>query len=245
MNLETLGAQALCVLTRTLTGARILWLGAVPTAAPRVYFANHTSHGDFALIWSLLPEDLRVRTRPVAGADYWLKGKLRTWIAQHVIHAVLVEMFCRYLASPAKSHKGKPFMAEDEDQIYQDAVREQGLEPYAVFGNINDVPFRDYDGMANVHVKDFLPLEEAFDMNMHILSFDPGASHNIVETHVQEHGAYIYEGQGTYNLDNEWYLTKKEDFLWMGAFSLQAGYGIGREPFSYIYSKDCNRDVEI
>lgn len=121
----------------------------------------------------------------------------------------------------------------------------QGLEPYAVFGNINDVPFRDYDGMANVHVKDFLPLEEAFDMNMHILSFDPGASHNIVETHVQEHGAYIYEGQGTYNLDNEWYLTKKEDFLWMGAFSLQAGYGIGREPFSYIYSKDCNRDVEI
>lgn len=122
----------------------------------------------------------------------------------------------------------------------------QGLEPYAVFGNINDVPFRDYDGMANVHVKDFLPLEEeVFDMNMHILSFDPGASHNIVETHVQEHGAYIYEGQGTYNLDNEWYLTKKEDFLWMGAFSLQAGYGIGREPFSYIYSKDCNRDVEI
>ena len=47
--------------------------------------------------------------------------------------------------------------------------------------------------MANVHVKDFLPVNEAFDMNMHILSFDPGASHNICETHVQEHGAYIYE----------------------------------------------------
>lgn len=91
MSLETLGAQALCVLTRTLTGARILWLGAVPTAAPRVYYANHTSHGDFALIWSLLPDDLRVRTRPVAGADYWLKGRLRTWVAQRVIHAVLVD----------------------------------------------------------------------------------------------------------------------------------------------------------
>ncbi|MCN6219578.1 hypothetical protein MLP48_15740, partial [Escherichia coli] len=26
----------------------------------------------------------------------------------------------------------------------------------------------------------------------------------------------------------------------------QAGYGVGRgEAFSYIYSKDCNRDVEI
>ena len=131
--------------------------------------------------------------------------------------------------------------------LYKQAYIEhpKGLKPWTVFGNINEVPFRDYDEMANVHVKDFLPLDEAFDMNMHILSFDPGASHNICETHVQEHGAYIYEGQGTYKLDDDWYLTKKEDFLWMGAFSVQAAYGIGRGPFSYIYSKDCNRDVEI
>lgn len=121
----------------------------------------------------------------------------------------------------------------------------QGLQPWVVFGNANDIAFRDYDGMANVHVKDFLPVNEAFDMNMHILSFDPGASHNICETHVQEHGAYIYEGEGMYILDNKWIPVKKEDFLWMGAFSMQAGYGIGREPFSYIYSKDCHRDVEI
>lgn len=131
--------------------------------------------------------------------------------------------------------------------LYKQAYIEhpKGLKPWTVFGNINEVPFRDYDEMANVHVKDFLPLDEAFDMNMHILSFDPGASHNICETHVQEHGAYIYEGEGTYLLDDNWYLTKKEDFLWMGAFSVQAAYGIGRGPFSYIYSKDCNRDVEI
>ena len=121
----------------------------------------------------------------------------------------------------------------------------KGLMPWSVFGNINEVAFRDYDGMANVHVKDFLPVEEAFDMNMHILSFDPGASHNICETHVQEHGAYIYEGEGMYLLDDTWYTTKKEDFLWMGAFSVQAGYGIGRGPFSYIYSKDCTRAVAI
>lgn len=131
--------------------------------------------------------------------------------------------------------------------LYKQAYIEhpKGLKPWTVFGNINEVPFRDYDEMANVHVKDFLPLDEAFDMNMHILSFDPGASHNICETHVQEHGAYIYEGEGTYLLDDNWYLTKEEDFLWMGAFSVQAAYGIGRGPFSYIYSKDCNRDVEI
>ena len=120
-----------------------------------------------------------------------------------------------------------------------------GLEPYTVFGNTNDIAWADYDGMANVHIKDLLPIEQNFDMNMHILSFDPGASHNIIETHVQEHGAYVYEGQGCYLLDDDWYLIQKEDFIWFGPYCKQASYGVGREPFTYIYSKDCHRDVEI
>ena len=77
------------------------------------------------------------------------------------------------------------------------SVGPQVREPWIVFWIINEIAFRDYDEMAIVHVKDFLPVNEAFDMNMHILSFDPGASLNICETHVQEHGAYIYEGEGT------------------------------------------------
>lgn len=120
-----------------------------------------------------------------------------------------------------------------------------GLEPYIVFGNTNDIAWADYDGMPNVHIKDLLPIEECFDMNMHVLSFDPGASHNIIETHVQEHGAYVYEGQGCYLLDDDWYLIQKEDFIWFGPYCKQASYGVGREPFTYIYSKDCHRDVEI
>ena len=120
-----------------------------------------------------------------------------------------------------------------------------GLAPYAVFGNVNAIQWTDYDGMANVHIKDLLPVEEAFDMNMHILSFDPGTSHNIIETHVQEHGAYVYEGQGCYLLDEDWYLIQEEDVIWFGPYCKQASYAVGRGPFSYIYSKDCNRDVEI
>ncbi|SUO96917.1 (S)-ureidoglycine aminohydrolase [Suttonella ornithocola] len=120
-----------------------------------------------------------------------------------------------------------------------------GLEPYVVFGNVNDIEWADYDGMANVHIKDLLPIEQCFDMNFHILSFDPGASHNIIETHVQEHGAYVYEGQGCYLLDEDWYLIKPEDFIWFGPYCKQASYAVGRGPFSYIYSKDCHRDVEI
>jgi len=89
--LDSLSAYALCVFTKALTGARMLWIGCAPAATTRVYFANHNSHGDFALIWACLPDDLRERTRPVAGADYWLKGKLRTYIAQRVIRAVLID----------------------------------------------------------------------------------------------------------------------------------------------------------
>ena len=35
--------------TKTLTGARMLWIGCAPSANVRVYYANHNSHGDFAL----------------------------------------------------------------------------------------------------------------------------------------------------------------------------------------------------
>lgn len=89
--LDTLCAKALCVFTKALTGARMIWEGCAPAVTPRVYYGNHNSHGDFALIWACLPDDLRDRTRPVAGSDYWLKGKLRTFVAQRVIRAVLID----------------------------------------------------------------------------------------------------------------------------------------------------------
>lgn len=121
----------------------------------------------------------------------------------------------------------------------------EGHEPYVVTGNVNDIDFVIYDEMENVFIKDLLPCELGFDMNMHILSFDPGASHSIVETHVQEHGMYILSGEGMYLLDETWMGIKKDDFVWFGSYCPQCSYGVGREPFAYIYSKDCNRDVEI
>lgn len=120
-----------------------------------------------------------------------------------------------------------------------------GRAPFNVFGNTNDIEWVDYDGMSNVHLKDLLPVNEAFDMNMHILSFDPDGCHPFVETHVQEHGAYLYEGEGLYMMGEDWIHVKAEDFMWFGPFTKQAVYATGRGPLTYIYSKDCNRDVEI
>lgn len=139
----------------------------------------------------------------------------------------------------------KPAKAFLYKRIYD---RVEGLEAHTVISNINDVPWVEYEGMKDVLVKDFLPAASdlGFDMNFHILSFKPGACHGYVETHFQEHGAYIYSGQGVYNLENEWVPVKKGDYLFMGAYCLQAAYGVGRdEDFAYIYSKDCNRDVRL
>jgi (S)-ureidoglycine aminohydrolase len=123
----------------------------------------------------------------------------------------------------------------------------EGYRPHTAFGHADQLPAAEYEGMKDVHVTDLLPVgDPAFDMNFHILSFARGASHGYIETHVQEHGALILSGEGMYNLDNEWMPVKQGDYIFMAAYALQAGYGIGpSEDFSYIYSKDCHRDEEI
>jgi 1-acyl-sn-glycerol-3-phosphate acyltransferase len=84
-------ATAVAVFARLVTGVRGEWRGCAPVARRRVYFANHRSHADFVLIWTVLPAPLRRLTRPVAGADYWLKGRLRTFVGERVFRAVLID----------------------------------------------------------------------------------------------------------------------------------------------------------
>jgi 1-acyl-sn-glycerol-3-phosphate acyltransferase len=91
MKLDDFAAAAICRFARTLTGVRARWQGVAPTAGSRVYFANHTSHADFVLVWACLPDDLRERTRPVAGLDYWNRDALRRYAANRLFRAVLID----------------------------------------------------------------------------------------------------------------------------------------------------------
>jgi 1-acyl-sn-glycerol-3-phosphate acyltransferase len=77
--------------TRFLTGAQCRWLGCGPEDTQRIYFANHSSHVDFVLLWATLPRVLRAKTRPVAAADYWDRGPIRRYFLRRVFHGVLVE----------------------------------------------------------------------------------------------------------------------------------------------------------
>jgi 1-acyl-sn-glycerol-3-phosphate acyltransferase len=89
--LAAVTGTAIVVFARLLTAPRARWQGCAPEPRQRVYFANHTSNGDFILIWSALPPLLRRMTRPVAAADYWLTTPPRRFIGREVFDAVLIE----------------------------------------------------------------------------------------------------------------------------------------------------------
>ena len=87
----TLASSVVTGMARLVTGVRGNWQGSLPDRRPRIYFANHRSHGDFVLIWTVLPRALRRLTRPVAAADYWGQGGIRQYFGRHVFDAVLVD----------------------------------------------------------------------------------------------------------------------------------------------------------
>jgi 1-acyl-sn-glycerol-3-phosphate acyltransferase len=74
---------------RLISGVQVIWREGPPPARQSVFFANHTSHLDFVVLWSSLPRAMRKQTRPVAAQDYWHHG-LRRALAVDVFNAILV-----------------------------------------------------------------------------------------------------------------------------------------------------------
>jgi 1-acyl-sn-glycerol-3-phosphate acyltransferase len=84
-------AGIIAAFARAVSGVQVRWSdGFSDTARRRIYFANHTSHLDFVVLWSALPAGVRARTRPVAAKDYWESG-VKAYLAQNVFRAVLVQ----------------------------------------------------------------------------------------------------------------------------------------------------------
>ena len=81
----------LTVIARSLALTSVRFLNGVPDTRQRVYFANHASHLDFMVLWSSLPRAVRLKTRPVAGRDYWERSRLRRYFARYIFRAVLLD----------------------------------------------------------------------------------------------------------------------------------------------------------
>ena len=85
-------SKALVWLARLLCGARPRWVAEPEDLTrQRIYFANHTSHMDFVVLWSVLPRSMRGFTRPVAARDYWEAGAIRRYLSKHVFRSVLID----------------------------------------------------------------------------------------------------------------------------------------------------------
>ena len=78
-------------LARLIAGGSAQWHTDPAADRQRIFFANHSSHLDFVLIWSYLPPELRALARPVAARDYWERGRLRRYFARDVFNAVLID----------------------------------------------------------------------------------------------------------------------------------------------------------
>jgi len=102
-----LTGHAIMLFARLVTAVRGEWVGVEPVPRIRIYFSNHVSHGDFVLIWTTLPARVRHRTRPVAGADYWLGSKFRRFIGENVFRAVLIERPPKPAADATPTDKSK------------------------------------------------------------------------------------------------------------------------------------------
>lgn len=88
---QKIQTRMIAALARFASGATARWIGTSPAPTQRIYFANHTSHLDALVLWALLPESSRCRTRPVAARDYWGCTLLRRYLAMQIFHAVLIE----------------------------------------------------------------------------------------------------------------------------------------------------------
>lgn len=130
--LAALTAFAITSAARLLTGARALWLGCTAQPTQRLYYANHSSHGDFVLLWASLPPELRKRTRPVAGADYWQKPGVRSFLINKVFNGVLVDRERKEGTNPLQAMLDA-LDAGDSLIIFPEGTRNLGDEPLLPF----------------------------------------------------------------------------------------------------------------
>jgi (S)-ureidoglycine aminohydrolase len=109
---------------------------------------------------------------------------------------------------------------------------------------VEPVPMPDTDGAWGTTL--FVdPADLRHDMQVTIVTLQPGASIPFAETHVMEHGLYVLQGKAVYLLNQDWVEVEAGDFMWLRAFCPQACTAAGPVPFRYLLYKDVNRHAPL
>jgi 1-acyl-sn-glycerol-3-phosphate acyltransferase len=126
-------ATAIVLFARAITAVRAIWPSEGVPSDTCIYFANHSSHGDFILVWAVLPPRLRRSTRPVAGAEYWLKSAISRFIGRDVFNAVLIERERSQRTSDPVEVMAKALDAGSSLILFPEGTRNQTEAPLQPF----------------------------------------------------------------------------------------------------------------
>ena len=88
--------------------------------------------------------------------------------------------------------------------------------PGALIGDETSVIAQPFMGDESLQVRSLLPDSPGFDFAVNTMTYKPGATLPMVESHVMEHGLLMLEGDGIYRLGDRWYPVTAGDFIWMG-----------------------------
>jgi 1-acyl-sn-glycerol-3-phosphate acyltransferase len=72
-------------------GLNVHYRERLPKKGPAIIVANHNSHLDTLVLISLLPLARLGCVRPVAAADYFLRGPLRAWFFTRILRIIPIE----------------------------------------------------------------------------------------------------------------------------------------------------------
>jgi (S)-ureidoglycine aminohydrolase len=118
----------------------------------------------------------------------------------------------------------------------------EGVPAPKVFtGRESTVSAEPLDGDPSIEVRHLVPEAPAFDFAVNTMTYQPGASLPMVESHVMEHGLLMLAGGGIYRLGEYWYPVTAGDFIWMAPYCPQWFGALGKVPARYLIYKDWNR----
>jgi (S)-ureidoglycine aminohydrolase len=87
-------------------------------------------------------------------------------------------------------------------------------------------------------LRKLLPDNFDYHFNVHVMDFQPGEHLVVHEVHYNAHGLLILQGQGIYQLANDWLPVQAGDTIWMAPYVPQWYAALGTTPTRYIIYKD-------
>ena len=100
------------------------------------------------------------------------------------------------------------------------------------------------EGDPSIEVRHLVPDTAVHDFAVNIMTYQPGASLPMVESHVMEHGLLMLAGGGIYRLGDHWYPVTAGDFIWMAPYCPQWFGALGKVSTRYLIYKDWNRSPQ-